>query len=121
MKNISIKAVLIAFFAVSILDVLISILMVVFEISGEKSDTLYLLFHLFVGLGTTSFGGFIAGYIGKQAPYFNAAVLGVIGVVIAASVNMGEGYPLWFVFFGIVLTIPSTLLGAKLSVSSSRL
>ena len=69
----------------------------------------FLLWSLFIGTFSTVIGGFIAAKIGKLAPYKNAAVIGVLGVVI--GVILGGETPLWFDVTAFLTVIPAALLG----------
>ncbi|MEP7731421.1 hypothetical protein [Marinomonas primoryensis] len=84
----------------------------------ERTIFFMYLIYLIIGTFSTIFGGYIAASIGKKAPYKNALIFGVLGVVLALIMILfttrTDIYPLWYSgisFFGL---IPFSLLGAYL-------
>lgn len=73
--------------------------------------TNFLVGSLVVGTLSTAIGGYATARLAKQAPYLNAAALGVVGLVTGAFFAEGE-LPLWFNVIGFAVVLPASLLGA---------
>ena len=118
MKNISIKGIIFAVLAVVILDTISGIALIPIFVKDMTEESLkvlshevgLLIFSMFFGTISTVIGGFIAAKYGKLAPYKNAAVIGVIGIIL--GVLLSSNYPLWFNVLALLITLPSALLGA---------
>jgi hypothetical protein len=130
MPRISIKAIVIAFAAELLADVLIQA--VVFplfagellaqgmsqeelqEVFRKVSDTTAYVPWMFVfGTATTVGGAYFAARIAKRIPYYHGLAMGIVGVLwvlFAAAGNFG-----WLDAFGILITIPASLYGAHLA------
>jgi hypothetical protein len=61
-------------------------------------------------------GGFVAAKIGKLAPYKNAVVIGILGIIIGILVR-DAGPPDWFDMVGFVSVVPAALLGGYFAAS----
>lgn len=118
MKNISIKGIILGVIAIVIIDVaggIVGVLLFASDMSEESLNAMLqsqglLLWSLFIGTFSTIAGGFIAAKIGKLAPYKNAVVIGVLGIISGALLVDG-GSPLWFDIAGFVSVVPAALLG----------
>ena len=117
MKQMSIKAILLGCLTVFILDIIGSILLLVF-FGGNKSpaalraletEIVPLLFSLIVGTMTTIFGGYIAAMIAKSSLYLNSGIIGLIDLF--AGLFIGSGLPLWFNITCFISVIPASLIG----------
>lgn len=73
----------------------------------------YLICALISGTATTIFGGYLAARIAKKYPYFNAAAVGLIGMIIGFIVS--SDVPLWFDTIGYLSTLPAALYGGHLA------
>ena len=127
MARVNVKAVLLGFGAVLLLDTLAGI--VLFAVLGADgtaeqavseaiSNPAFLLSGVVLGSLTTVAGGYLAARIAKSYPYFNALALGLLGA--AYGLLFWSQYPLWFNILGLVLAVPAALLGAHLLALSSR-
>lgn len=127
MARINVKAVLLGFGAVLLLDTLVAI--VLFAVLGADgtaeqavseaiSNPAFLLSGVVLGSLTTVAGGYLAARIAKSYPYFNALALGLLGA--AYGLLFWSQYPLWFNILGLALVVPAALLGAHLLAVSSR-
>jgi NADH:ubiquinone oxidoreductase subunit 6 (subunit J) len=127
MARVNIKAVLLGFGAVLLLDTLVGF--VLFAVLGTDgtaeqavreaiSNPAFLLSGVVLGSLTTVAGGYLAARIAKSYPYFNALALGLLGA--AYGLLFWSQYPLWFNILGLVLVVPAALLGAHLLVLGSR-
>ena len=65
------------------------------------------------GTLSTILGGYIAARVAKNNYYMNAAVIGVLGIVLNALT--GTDYPLWFNSLAVLLILPAALLGGHLA------
>jgi|SRR5271157_1097391 len=65
------------------------------------------------GTLSTILGGYIAARVAKNNYYMNAAVIGVLGIVLNALT--GTDYPLWFNSSAVLLVLPAALLGGHLA------
>jgi len=130
MSKLSFKAVFVSLLVGVVLDVLIGVLAFVYLMMGSLNENMtseeityvidtmthasdFLMFSLVGGSLTTVFAGYLAGLIGKEAPYLNAGCMGVFGA--ALGIYLAGDYPLWFDLGGVLITIPAALLGAYLS------
>ena len=59
-------------------------------------------------------GGFVATWIGKQAPYRHALNLGVLLTLAGIANNLMVPPPLWFWIVGLLVFIPAACAGARL-------
>jgi len=122
MRSISIKGVIFGVLAIFVIDLLSGIYGIILFADGMSEEALilasqsqnYLLWGLLVGTASTVVGGFIAAKIGKLAPYQNASVIGILGVVI--GIILGGENPLWFDVTANLTVIPAALLGGYLVV-----
>ncbi len=121
MKKISIKGVLFAIVAMAVLDLINGILLMAFlpdsfptNLPGKIKTNYefnFLIWSLFLGNATTLVGGYVAAKFSAEAPFKNAFIFGVFGVllgILLASILM----PFWFQAITFVTTIPFALLGA---------
>lgn len=83
------------------------------SVRAFTQTTPFLIYGLVLGTLTTVIGGYIAGRIGKGAPYLNAALLGATGIVIGLLLSSNQ--PLWFSLIAYALAIPAALLGGKIA------
>jgi len=68
---------------------------------------------LIVGGLCTTIGGYIAAQVAKNNYYMNAAMIGVIGMVL--GVLTGTDRALWFQSLSVLLELPAALLGGHLA------
>ena len=125
MKNIDIRAIVLATLAVFGIDFVTGI--VLFSVFTENvanasdeqvraaamalaNDRGYLRAALLLGTASTIVGGFLVARIARSIPYFNALAYGVLGMLLGAL--MTSELPTWFRVVGIGLTVPASLLGA---------
>ncbi len=130
MNRISIKAVVIAFFAELVADQFIQALLVGFLARGSATPDMgeeevrkliqaigetpdYLLWVMVLGTGTTIGGGYLAARIAKQFPYYNGLGIGLLGVLL--QILLWQGNPLWMNILGLLSTIPASIYGAHLA------
>jgi hypothetical protein len=135
MSRISLKAVVLGFGAVLVLDALVGAVLlailggdvlvegksehqVIEAIQASGSGLAFLLSSVVLGSLTTVVGGYLAAHIAKSYPYFNALALGLLGG--AFGLLFWPQYPLWFNLLGLVLVVPAALLGAHVLTLSSR-
>ena len=120
MENVSIKGLGIAVIITLLLDTLggIAGIQLFAEAMTEKAklaiekQTNFLLYALVVGSLTTLLGAFISAKYGKLAPYKNASIFGVIGVLMGLIFATFE--PIWFDLVAFVTTIPLSIFGGYL-------
>jgi len=135
MVRINIKAVVLGFLATIALDAVVSVvLLAVFggdifaegrsdqefkdAIRATTTTVPYLVFSFILGSMTTVIGAYLAARIAKRYPYFNALGLGLLGV--AWELLFWSDLPLWLNLLGIVLAVPTALVGAWVYVRLSR-
>ena len=135
MARVSIKAVLLGFGAVLILDTMLGAALFAilggdaFSDEGSEqqvrdamqasiSSLAFLLSSVALGSLTTVVGGYLAARIAKSYPYFNALALGLLGA--AFGLLFWPQYPIWFNLLSLVLVVPAALLGAHLLTRISR-
>jgi hypothetical protein len=121
MARINVKAVLLGFGAVLLLDTLVGLIL--YAVLGSESTAeqavseataspAFLLASVVLGSLTTVAGGYLAARLAKSYPYFNALALGVLGA--AFGLLFWPQYPLWFNIVGLLLVVPAALLGGHL-------
>jgi len=130
MNRISIKAVVIAFFAELVADQFIQALLVGILARGKATPDMgeeevrklilaigetpdYLLWIMVLGTGTTIGGGYLAARIAKQFPYYNGLGIGMLGVLL--QILLWQGNPLWMNILALLSTIPASIYGAHLA------
>ena len=127
MARISIKAVLLGFGAMLVLDTLVGIVLygtfggggtAEQAVSEAVANPAFLLVSAVLGSLTTAAGGYLAARIAKSYPYFNALALGLLGAVF--GLLFWPQYPAWFNILGLVLVVPAALLGGHVLALSSR-
>lgn len=133
MTNISIRALVLAVFAVLGIDILSGIVLAFtfgrFEADMSDAqlqaataqmlaDPGYLAAALILGTASTAIGGFLAARLGRIVPYYHGLAFGVVAVILSALTS-GE-LPLWFRLVGLALTIPVALAGAHLAKLSAQ-
>ena len=119
MKDISIKALIVAVVVAIVLDVLggvASIPLFATEYTEEAIDLLLqqtnvLLYIVAVSTVSSLVGGFICAKLSESAPLKNAAIFAVLGVV--TSLMMATFDPIWLDVVGVLLIIPAVFIGAK--------
>lgn len=128
MRNLDIKAVLLASLAVFGIDILAS--MILFGMFAElpvdaSEDQIqsaakalaknreYLTVALILGTASTVVGGFLIDRLARSLPYYNALAFGVLGILVSLAIS--SDIPTWALVVGLGLTIPAALLGVYLS------
>ncbi|MBI3147674.1 MAG: hypothetical protein HYZ17_04100 [Betaproteobacteria bacterium] len=131
MNRISLKAVVLGFLLVLVLDVALGVAQLALHsdelfVEGQSDEQMaaaldalttsasFLIFSILSGTLTTVVGGYVAARIAKRYPYFNGLALGVLGT--AFGLAFWSEYPLWFNLAALVTGIPASLLGAHLAV-----
>lgn len=131
MNRISLKAVLLGFLLVLVLDAAVGMGQLALHrdelfVEGQSDEEAvaalgaltksasFLAWSIFLGTLTTVVGGYVAARIAKRYPYFNGLALGVLGTVFGLA--FWSEYPLWFNLAALVTGIPASLLGAHLAV-----
>jgi len=131
MKRISPKAVVLGSLLVLALDAVVSVGLVALRggeifVEGRSVEQIsealhavmlsksFLLASMVLGTLTTVIGGYVAARIGKQFPYFNGLVIGLLGMLI--GLTFWSEYPLWFNLLALVSVVPSALLGSHIAV-----
>ncbi len=125
-RNLDIRAVLLATLAVFGIDFITGI--VLFSVFGGAQvananeeqvravaaalaqNPGYLRAVLILGTASTVVGGYLVARIARSIPYFNALAYGVLGMVLS-TLTTAE-LPAWFRVIGIGLTVPASLFGA---------
>ncbi len=125
MRNIDIRAIVLATLAVFGIDFVTGIVLFsvftdqITNASDEQvraaaaalaTDPGYLRAALILGTASTVVGGFLVARLARQIPFFNALAYGVLGMVLS-TLTTGE-LPTWFRVVGIGLTVPASLVGA---------
>lgn len=118
----SIKGILLGILAIVVLDSIAGIAMIPLFAENMSSEAIEALsqefaplcYSVFFGTISTIAGGYIAAKYGGLAPYKNAAVIGVSGLVF--GVLSMDSFPLWFNVIGFISVIPAALFGAYLMV-----
>lgn len=127
MARINVKAVLLGFGAVLLLDTVVGFILYAVlgvdptaeqAVSQATSSVAFLLSSAVLGSLTTALGGYLAARIAKSYPYFNALALGLLGA--AFGLLFWPHYPVWFNILGLVLVVPAALLGAHFLAINSR-
>jgi hypothetical protein len=135
MARVSIKAVLFGFLATLALDILVGVTLLAVlggdiaiegkseqqigeAIRATSSTPVYLACSLVLGSLTTVVGGYVTARIAKSYPYFNGLALGVLGIIWGAL--FWSDLPLWLNLLGLVLAVPTALLGAHVFARRSR-
>lgn len=131
MNRISLKALVLGFLLVLVLDAAVGIGLLALHsgdifVEGQSDEQVadaldaltksasFLLFSFFLGTLTTVLGGYVAARIAKRYPYFNGLALGVLGAV--CGLAFWPEYPLWFNLAALASVVPASLLGAHLAV-----
>jgi hypothetical protein len=137
-NRISIQAVVIAFVAEIVADLVLSSLVIAAfargslteSSSGEElratteaiaNSTQFLLTWFVVGTGTTFGGGYLAARLAKTFPYYNGLAIGILGIALSVFF-WGDG-PVWFNLLGLLTTLPASIYGAhfaKLHMSETQ-
>ncbi|HEX5055808.1 MAG TPA: hypothetical protein VFX02_04850 [Gammaproteobacteria bacterium] len=135
MRGISFKAIVVAYIAMMVLDIVLGmVLSLIFgweelsrAMTEEQMDAAfvvlakkpaYLASAMLLGTLTTLAGGYIAADRAKILPYMNAFVFGLLGI--ATGLLMSEGLPLWYNVLGIAGTLPAALLGGHIAKKRTR-
>ncbi len=127
MKKFSLKATLIGLATLIVLDSVGALLLAI-ALTGELSseamhalngDMLFLVLRTFVGVVSIAIGGYVLAKIAKTAIYLNAAIVGVLSLVLTVLSYDGS-LPAWFNIVGMLFPFPATLLGAYLAVRKDR-
>ena len=130
MDRISIQAVIIAFVAEIVADLVLSSLVLAAFARGSLSDamsgdelsattaaiansTQFLLTWFVFGTGTTFGGGYLAARLAKTFPYYNGLAIGILGLLL--SVAFWGDSPLWFNILGLLTTLPASIYGAHVA------
>jgi hypothetical protein len=130
MIKISIKGVILAIVVVLILDTIAGMVTMAIFVSHSVKEgmtkqqmneavvavtlsTDFLLVSIIFGTLSTILGGYIAAQVAKNNYYMNAAVIGVLGMVLGALT--ATDYPPWFSLLGFLLVLPAALLGGHLA------
>jgi hypothetical protein len=130
MKQISIKAIIIAFAAEIAADILIQSLMFAMLASGTVTSDMtaeemrnaskvitsggnYLFWQMLLGTATTIGGGYLAARIAKTFPYYNGLGIGLLGCVFSV-IFWAEGQ-LWLNILGLLMNIPASIYGAHIA------
>lgn len=131
MNRISLKALVLGFLLVLVLDAAVGIGLLALHggdlfVEGQSDEEMaaaldaltksasFLLFSILLGTLTTVLGGYVAARIAKRYPYFNGLALGVLGAVFGLA--FWSEYPLWFNLAALASVVPASLLGAHLAV-----
>ena len=72
-----------------------------------------------LGTLTTIVGGYVCAKVANRLPYMNAAALGVVGLVVGVLLADGDS-PLWFNVLGLLVVLPSALLGGHFAKVQAR-
>ncbi|HEX2494953.1 MAG TPA: hypothetical protein VHK24_14370 [Steroidobacter sp.] len=127
MRDISIKAIVLATLAVFGIDVVSGFVLLLFfggrviesGMNDEQrsaamlaltQDSGYLTAALILGTASTVLGGYLTSRLARKLPYFNALAFGALGVVLGWF--MSTESPTWFRAIALAATIPAALLGA---------
>jgi hypothetical protein len=130
MNRINLKAVVIAFFAELVADMVIaSVLFGIFArgslvagMSDEEvrkvaeavgANTDYLLWSLVLGTATTIGGGYLAARIAREFPYYNGLAMGITGILLLLV--FWSGSPAWLNVIALLTTIPASIYGAHIA------
>jgi hypothetical protein len=130
MTKISIKGVILGIVVALILDIIAAFVMgAIVGVSLFKEgmtqqqlkeavvavilSTGFLLGSGIFGMLSTILGGYIAAQVAKNNYYMNAAVIGVLGILVNALTC--TDYPLWFNSSVVLLVLPAALLGGHLA------
>jgi hypothetical protein len=81
-------------------------------------STAYLAGSLVLGTLSTVVGGFIVARVAKKAPYQNAGIFAVFGMIF--GLYFAADFPFWFNAIGFVLVMPASLLGGWLGIGKER-
>ena len=73
----------------------------------------FLLSALVYGTITTIVGGYLAARLARNFPYFNAGLLGLVGI--ALGVLLASDSPFWFDAIAFIVTLPAALYGGHLA------
>ncbi len=120
MKDVSIKALIVAVVVAVVLDILggvASIPLFATEYTEEAIDLLLqqtnvMLYIMAVSTVSSLVGGFVCAKLAGEAPLKNAAIFAALGVV--TSLMMAAFDPIWLDVVGILLIIPAVLVGAMM-------
>lgn len=82
-------------------------------------ETTFLWVALVLGTLTTIVGGYVCAKVANRLPYMNAAALGVVGLVVGVLLADGDS-PLWFNVLGLLVVLPSALLGGHFAKVQAR-
>lgn len=135
MRSISIKGLVFAIIAALLLDAISGIGLMIGLGAPSTSEgmtdqqmidaldtlihsTTFLMGSLLLGTLSTVVGGFIVARVAKKAPYQNAAVFAVPGVIL--SMLAAADFPFWFNAIGFVLAVPAALLGGWLGIRKEQ-
>ena len=130
MLRVSLRALLIAFSAEVIADMIIQSVVFQFFARGMLSDgmsqddfdhvlrsvldtTDYVPWMMLFGTATTIGGAYLAARMAKRIPYYHGLAMGILGILFIA-IFWGDN-PGWSDYLGVLLTIPASLYGAYLA------
>ena len=81
---------------------------------GENSPYLYH-WSLVLGLISLIIAGYVTAWKSPSSKIFNAAMFGIIEIVVGLAIVLFIPMPLWFNITSFVLIIPASLLGAYIA------
>lgn len=85
------------------------------EVTGTTS---FLLASLVYGTATTAFGGYVAARVARGYPYFNAAAVGGVGIVLGLLLSADA--PWWFQALAYLVSIPAAVAGGHHAVRRNQ-
>ena len=83
-----------------------------FERSVGELNMYTYIFALISGLIIQAAAGFVTARMSYSSKFYNACLLGIIGLIFSIGYEGFSSSPLWFTIFNSVLIIPATLIGA---------
>lgn len=134
MPDLSYRALLTAFAAEVLVDILVA-QMVFGVFAGERlapdmtreelaavvkvvyETTSYTQWMFMFGMGTTIAGAYLAARLAKRIPYYHGLAMGVIGLVFIVLFWQGAG---WMDWLAVLLTVPLSLLGGHIARQRMR-
>jgi hypothetical protein len=124
--RLSVKAIILGFLASLFVGAILSFIIgeAVFHdnMSIIYDNTTDLVVWLILGTVFCVPGGFVAGRIAKDAPIFNAIVVGILIVLLnLALLSSMAKAPLWYIAIGFLLIIPASYLGGIFSVKRTSI
>jgi hypothetical protein len=128
LPRLSVRALAVGLFTMLALDLVSGIAVLVLwpgatstsaDVVAIAAQPAYLAVTFVLGTMTTAVGGCVCARLAPRLPYWHAAAFGILSVVMGLLLS-DLAQPLWFTAMAILVTIPSAVYGAHVSLKQGR-